>query len=153
MQKQILLFSAIILPLTIIFPGKVAADAIKVDEIIYFASLEYEVDPFLIRAVIKTESNFDPFAVSPQGAMGLMQLMPGTAQQLGVSNPFDLTQNIYGGTKHIRDLLQRYKGDIVLALAAYNAGSARIKDRVPTCPETRKYIERVKRHYKCFLLN
>ncbi len=131
----------------------VSAEEYAVDRAIYFASIEYDVDPFLIKSIIKAESNFDPFAVSPKGAMGLMQLMPGTARDLGVEDPFDPDQNVFGGTKFIRDLLQRYEGDIVLALAAYNAGPAKVKDRVPDYPETQQYIQRVSRNYKRYLLN
>ena len=113
-------------------------------------SLQHRMDPALVRAVIKAESAFDSSAVSPKGAMGLMQLMPETAWSLQVSNPYDPEQNIAGGVRHLRYLLDRFQGDLPLALAAYNAGESRaLKDT--RIPETREYVRRVLRFYRDFL--
>ena len=112
------------------------------------AARAHKVDPMLIKAIIKTESDFNPYAVSSQGAQGLMQLMPGTASDLQVKDPFDAGQNIYGGTRYIRRLLDSYQGDIRLSLAAYNAGPGRVKKTVPRIPETVAYVSKVMRLYR-----
>jgi len=117
----------------------------KFEDIIQQASEKYKVDVDLIRAVIKTESGYNPKAVSHCGAMGLMQLMPGTAKGLGVTDPFDPKENIFGGVKLLHRLLGKYKNNISLALAAYNAGSGAV-DRyggIPPYQETQTYIKRV----------
>ena len=108
---------------------------------------EHGVDPLLVKAVIKTESNFDPEAVSAKGALGLMQLMPATARELRVTNPLDPLENVTGGTRYLRTLLDSYDGNVALSLAAYNAGPGRVKDAIPNIPETRTYVARVLRHY------
>ncbi len=111
------------------------------------AAEEHGVRLDLVRAVIEVESGFNPNAVSPKGAMGLMQLMPGTAADLGVTNPFDPEQNIRGGVTYLRQLLDLYDNDETLALAAYNAGPetvARYGNQVPPYRETRSYVERIK---------
>jgi len=110
----------------------------------------FAVDPDLIRAVIKAESNFNPWAVSSKGASGLMQLMPGTADAMGVTDPFDPVENILGGTKYLSRLLDTLDGNLPLALAAYNAGPLRVigNNRIPLIPETRDYVARVLRYYK-----
>jgi Transglycosylase SLT domain len=117
-------------------------------ELITAAAAKYEVDADLITSVIAIESNFDPKAVSRRNARGLMQLMPETAARLGVQDIFDPKQNIDGGTHYLRDLLQRYQNDLVLALAAYNAGPERVYGAVPRIHETRNYVVRVKRTYE-----
>jgi soluble lytic murein transglycosylase-like protein len=121
------------------------------EQIIARASGQYGVDADLIRAVIKTESNFNPQAVSHAGARGLMQLMPATARGLGVSDSFDPEQNIMAGTRFLRDLLQRYDGNLDSALAAYNWGPGNVDHRPEQLPrETRDYLVRVKQSYATY---
>ncbi len=116
----------------------------------YYAK-QYRLDPALLRAVIKAESDFRQHAVSRKGAVGLMQLTPGAAKTLRVTNPYDSIQNIRGGAKQLRHLLNLYRGDLPLALAAYNAGVHRVKDhRVPRIRETRSYVRKVLRYYHAF---
>jgi hypothetical protein len=114
------------------------------DQIAASAS-EFGVDPALVRAVIHAESAFNPNAVSMKGAQGLMQLMPGTASDLSVNNPFDATQNIRGGTQYLAMLLKQFNGDEKLAAAAYNAGAQNVQKYkgVPPFDETRVYVQRV----------
>ncbi|MBF0437674.1 MAG: lytic transglycosylase domain-containing protein [Magnetococcales bacterium] len=115
------------------------------DQIIQRASDRYGVDPDLIRSVIKVESSFNPKAVSPAGAQGMMQLMPGTAKELGVKNPFNAEENIMGGTLYLSRLLDRYDGDVRSTLAAYNWGMGNLEKKpasaMPT--ETRRYVSRI----------
>ncbi len=105
----------------------------------------FSLDPAFVRAIIHAESGFNPKALSPQGAQGLMQLMPGTAKDLGVSNAFDTDENIRGGSKYLAQLLRMFNGDLRLATAAYNAGPNAVKrfGDIPPYEETRTYVERV----------
>ncbi len=109
------------------------------------ASDRYRLDPDLVNSVIKAESGFNVRAVSPKGAQGLMQLMPGTASQLGVPNAFDPQANVDGGARYLRELLERYNFDLVKALAAYNAGTKRVEQYggLPPYYETRAYVRRI----------
>ena len=121
------------------------------DPLIAQASSRYGVDAGLIKAVIKAESGFNPNAVSHAGAQGLMQLMPGTARSLGVTDSFDPEQNVMGGTRFLRDLLSRYNGDVDSALAAYNWGPGNVDKRPDRLPrETRDYLVRVKQLYSSY---
>jgi hypothetical protein len=118
-------------------------------EVVNEASGRYRLDPDLVSSVIKAESGFNAHAVSPKGARGLMQLMPGTASQLGVGNVFDPAANVEGGTKYLRELMERYDFDMVKALAAYNAGPQRVEQfgGVPPYYETRAYVARIVRDF------
>lgn len=118
-------------------------------DLIAAAAKRYSVDADLITSVIAAESNFDPKAISPRNARGLMQLLPVTAASLGVKDIFDPQENIDAGTRYLRDLLQLYKNDLALALAAYNAGPDRVQrfGRVPPFAETVSYVRRVKQTY------
>jgi soluble lytic murein transglycosylase-like protein len=128
----------------------IRADPQALDGYIQTAALNHQVAPLLIKAVIKAESNFDSNAVSVKGAQGLMQLMPCTAKNLRVANPFDPLQNINGGTKHLRQLLDSYNGDVELSLAAYNAGPGNVKGAIPNIPETRTYVSKVLGNYQSY---
>jgi membrane-bound lytic murein transglycosylase MltF len=112
----------------------------------------YQLPESFIRAIVLVESNFFPDAISEDGAMGLMQLMPETAQHMGVLNAFDPRQNVLGGTRYLRVLANRFNGDLVLTVAAYNAGEGAIdKYRgVPPYAETRRYVRNVLHHYYAF---
>ena len=106
----------------------------------------YSLEASLVKAVIRAESNFDPMAVSPKGAMGLMQLMPDTARMHEVRNAFDPAENIHGGVRHLRYLMDRYAGKLDLVLAAYNAGTKPVDEcrGIPRIPETEEYVRRVR---------
>jgi hypothetical protein len=125
------------------------APVANLEDVINTASGRYRLDPDLVASVIKAESGFNVRAVSPKGAQGLMQLMPGTASLLGVPNTFDAQANVEGGTRYLRELLERYNFDLVKALAAYNAGPERVEHfgGVPPFYETRAYVARVVRDF------
>lgn len=114
---------------------------------IHEISRQHDVDPALVQAVIRVESAFNPSAVSPKGAGGLMQLMPRTASALGVFDRFDPRENIRGGVRHLRYLLDRYRGNVTMAIAAYNAGEGAVDLHrgIPPYPETEQYVQRVLR--------
>jgi soluble lytic murein transglycosylase-like protein len=126
-----------------------AAKSVDVDAAIEEAAARHNVDPNLVRAVVKVESNFNPNAVSRKGAMGLMQLMPSTARKLNVKNPFDPEQNVDAGVRHLKQLLESYGGDIKLTLAAYNAGAGAVarSSGVPRFAETQNYVRRITNLY------
>lgn len=121
----------------------------EIDSSIVMAAARHNVDPNLVRAVVKVESNFNSNAVSRKGAMGLMQLMPQTARQLNVKNPFDPDQNVDAGVRHLKQLLENYGGDVNLTLAAYNAGSGAVarSSGVPRFAETQNYVRRITNLY------
>jgi hypothetical protein len=123
----------------------------KIESSIQKAAEKYNLPPGLIKAVIKAESNFQVDAVSNAGAQGLMQLMPATAKELGVKNPFDIEQNIDGGVRYLRKMLDSFGGNVKLALAAYNAGPAALEKyggEIPPYEETNRYVNRVLRFSK-----
>ena len=121
----------------------------KLDKIVREAAERHDLDPALVKAVISTESNWNPYAVSRKGAMALMQLVPSTAERFGVGNPYDPAQNIEGGTAYLKELLDRYHGDLKKSLAAYNAGPGAVdaSGGVPWFPETRRYVQKVTNAY------
>ena len=127
-------------------PSRSTADY---DEHIAEACALYRIPPALVRAVMATESSLNPKAVSPKGAMGLMQLMPGTAAEMFVADAFDPKQNIHGGVRYLRILANLFNGDMVRIVAAYNAGPDAVKraDGIPQIAETQEYVKRVLRLY------
>jgi soluble lytic murein transglycosylase-like protein len=118
-------------------------------DIIQTASRRHGVDPALVHALVKVESDFNPYALSRKGAMGLMQLMPQTAMDMNVQNSFDPGDNVDGGVKYLRYLIDRYEGNLSLALAAYNSGETAVKKwgTIPPFKETQNYVQRVLRLY------
>jgi hypothetical protein len=123
----------------------VGGDPSKFEDAVRLTAHQYRLEPSLVKAVIRAESNFVPTAVSPKGAMGLMQLMPDTARMHGVRNAFDPTENIVGGVRHLRYLMDRYDGRLDYVLSAYNAGTRPVDaaNGIPSIPETREYVRRV----------
>lgn len=128
-------------PLTVTSP--------QLDRIVREAAARHDLDPALVKAVISTESGWNPYAVSPKGAMGLMQLIPATAKRFGVGNPYDPAQNVEGGTAYLKSLLDRYHGNLKESLAAYNAGPTAVDESggIPWYPETRRYVRKVTNAY------
>ena len=132
------------------FGGPLSVDSALFDQDIHRIGRRHQVDPPLIKAIIRAESDFDPRAVSPKGALGLMQLMPDTARELHVANPFNPKENIDGGTRYLRQILDSFNGNLTLSLAAYNAGPGLVArtGRVPDIPETQQYVVKVLKQYK-----
>lgn len=130
----------------------------RIENAVQLYSNKYGVDSNLVKAIIKTESNFDPNVVSSAGAKGLMQLMPENCRDLGVEDPFNIEQNIEGGVKHIKEYIDRYDGDIEMALMAYNGGPTRMMNRGVTSiddiykmpKETQNYVPKVMSYYRGF---
>ncbi|MBP1729008.1 MAG: lytic transglycosylase protein [Deltaproteobacteria bacterium] len=135
--------------------GKLSRSPAEFDSIITSCASEFGVDKSLVKAVIHAESGYNPNAVSSKGAAGLMQLMPGTAQDLKVADSFNPTDNIRGGVRYLRFLLDTFKGNVTLALAAYNAGLARVAKYggVPPYDETRNYVSKVLSYQKNYASN
>jgi soluble lytic murein transglycosylase-like protein len=134
-------------------PAKAANSVLPTPEISHLveqAANRVQVDPQLVHAIIKVESEYDPKAVSRKGAMGLMQLIPETAQRFGVENPFNPKQNIEGGVSYLKHLLNRYGGDLSLSLAAYNAGEGAVErfGGIPSFAETKGYVQKVTNIYQ-----
>lgn len=133
------------------YDAQLLAKATQFDAIIEHAAVSAAVEPNLLRAVIVVESGFNSRAVSKRGAVGLMQLMPATASRYGVSNPFDARQNVHGGARYLKFLIDRFGNDVRLALAAYNAGEEAVDrngGQIPPFTETMAYVPRVLKIYK-----
>jgi soluble lytic murein transglycosylase-like protein len=142
---------AALLALTTHLAGASAAELRKIyDPIIKRVAERHRIDRELVHVVIRAESNYDAFAISSAGAMGLMQLMPATARQYGVQNVFDPAQNIEGGVRYLKDLVRLYNGQTKLVLAAYNAGQEAVRKYkgIPPYPETKSYIAGIMKTYK-----
>lgn len=130
-------------------PARKGFNQQEIDAAIATAATRHNVDPNLVRALVKVESNFNPNAVSRKGAMGLMQLMPSTARSLNVNNPFNPEENIDAGVRHLKHLLESYGGNVQLSLAAYNAGQGAVarSSGIPRFAETQNYVRRITRIY------
>ena len=125
--------------------GGQRTDKVQIQSLIAKVASEQNIDQALLRAVVEAESDYNHQEVSRVGAQGLMQLMPGTAKELGVTNPFDPYQNLTGGAKYLNQMMKKYNGDLSLALSAYNAGPGKVNPSkgIPNIPETQKYVNRI----------
>jgi soluble lytic murein transglycosylase-like protein len=143
-------FTAAVTPVTPAAADCSAMPKPELDKIVNTAAEQEGISAELVQLVIGKESASKPCAVSPKGAQGLMQLMPSTAGQMGVKDPFDPKQNVEGGTRLLKQLLTKYKGDVALALGAYNAGSGRVDQAggIPQIPETMNYVSDIMSHFK-----
>ncbi|MBE9527875.1 MAG: transglycosylase SLT domain-containing protein [Proteobacteria bacterium] len=123
--------------------------SVSYDTLIYNVSRRYGVDPNLVKAVVRAESDYNPSAISRAGARGLMQLMPETARLMGVKNIHDPVDNVNGGTRHLSRLIKKFNGKLPMALAAYNAGEGAVKryGRIPPYKETQRYVKKVLKFY------
>lgn len=144
-------------PIVVELPGRSQrvlhpVDVTRFDPIFERAASHYALPFALLKAVAKVESNFDPAAVSPKQAKGLMQLMDATASSLDVEDPFDPEQNIFGGARYLRMLVNQFQGDLSLAAAAYNSGPDRVQrlGRIPNIEETKRYVKRVLQMYRYY---
>jgi soluble lytic murein transglycosylase-like protein len=127
-----------------------AAPKPELKQVVDETAKRYEVDPLLVHSVIQVESNYNPFALSPKGAQGLMQLVPSTARRFGVTNPWDVQQNIEGGVRYLKYLSGLFPNDLKLTIAAYNAGEGAVwkyGNAIPPYPETQSYVNRVGLRY------
>lgn len=133
------------LPKTTGKDSKDSKDITNYHSLVHEKATKYKLDPLLVKAVIKTESNWNEWAVSKKGAIGLMQLMPATAREMNIRNPFNPEENIEGGVRYLRYLLERFNGDLTLALAAYNAGPKWVEKFgvIPPITETKQYVRKV----------
>ncbi|MCZ2156715.1 MAG: lytic transglycosylase domain-containing protein [Bryobacterales bacterium] len=125
-----------------------SVDRTEIRELIDETSRKHGVNPRLVHSIVRVESNYEQKAISPKGALGLMQLIPATARRYGVENPFDASQNIEGGVRYLKSLTERFQGNLSLALAAYNAGEGAVERHggIPPYPETREYVRKVTRN-------
>lgn len=132
--------------------ARAGGDPAKFEDAVRAEARQFSLEPALVKAVIRAESNFNPMAVSPKGAMGLMQLMPDTARMHEVRNAFDPSENIHGGTRHLRYLMDRYRGRLDLVLSAYNAGTKPVDlaGGIPRFSETQEYVRRVQFFHAVF---
>ncbi|VAV85514.1 Phage internal (core) protein [hydrothermal vent metagenome] len=134
--------------------GRSGPSFVSYDELIHHTARKYEVPAELVWAIVKTESDFDPYVVSTAGAVGLMQLMPETARLMGVRDSYDPAQNIEGGVKFLSHLLERFNGSETLAIAAYNAGETAVRkynDQIPPYKETRRFVMKVNKYKDLYL--